>query len=226
MKSDSFFDESSTAPPCIRTGTHRGLLTQSAKCRPHVPPAVAKHSGVVGESKSGGLRVPSIPSYPATEHVQAKSTTRHRMEIAHRIHTSMQMTGMTGRSQRSLHGTWIFGQSGKQRERVQRNRMGSRPPVGKTKQPVVGAAALYLKNHSYGEYIFDWGWANAAKMQAFPTTPSSCVPCPSHPPPAADCCAWTRPSKSTSWMGCMGSCKPQMRSPFTFCSPPRRNTIV
>jgi predicted N-acyltransferase len=26
---------------------------------------------------------------------------------------------------------------------------------------IVGAAPLYLKQHSYGEYIFDWGWAEA-----------------------------------------------------------------
>jgi hypothetical protein len=26
---------------------------------------------------------------------------------------------------------------------------------------VVGAAPLYLKSHSYGEYVFDWGWADA-----------------------------------------------------------------
>ena len=26
---------------------------------------------------------------------------------------------------------------------------------------IVGAAPLYLKHHSYGEYIFDWGWAEA-----------------------------------------------------------------
>ena len=26
---------------------------------------------------------------------------------------------------------------------------------------VVGAVACYLKNHSYGEYVFDWGWADA-----------------------------------------------------------------
>ncbi len=26
---------------------------------------------------------------------------------------------------------------------------------------VVGAVPCYLKNHSYGEYVFDWGWANA-----------------------------------------------------------------
>ncbi len=26
---------------------------------------------------------------------------------------------------------------------------------------IAGAVPLYLKNHSYGEYIFDWGWADA-----------------------------------------------------------------
>lgn len=26
---------------------------------------------------------------------------------------------------------------------------------------VVGAAPLYLKSHSFGEYVFDWGWADA-----------------------------------------------------------------
>ena len=26
---------------------------------------------------------------------------------------------------------------------------------------LVGAVPLYLKNHSYGEYVFDWGWAEA-----------------------------------------------------------------
>lgn len=26
---------------------------------------------------------------------------------------------------------------------------------------LLGAAPLYLKNHSYGEYVFDWAWANA-----------------------------------------------------------------
>jgi predicted N-acyltransferase len=26
---------------------------------------------------------------------------------------------------------------------------------------LVGAVPLYLKGHSYGEYVFDWGWADA-----------------------------------------------------------------
>ncbi|NQV82739.1 MAG: N-acetyltransferase, partial [Rhodospirillales bacterium] len=28
-------------------------------------------------------------------------------------------------------------------------------------QQLVACAPLYLKNHSYGEYVFDWGWADA-----------------------------------------------------------------
>jgi hypothetical protein len=43
---------------------------------------------------------------------------------------------------------------------------------------LVGAAPLYLKNHSYGEYIFDWGWANAARGAGIPYYPKlvSAVP--------------------------------------------------
>lgn len=32
----------------------------------------------------------------------------------------------------------------------------------RTPRRLMGAAPLYLKSHSYGEYIFDWSWANAA----------------------------------------------------------------
>ena len=36
---------------------------------------------------------------------------------------------------------------------------------------LVGVAPLYLKSHSYGEYIFDWGWANAAQRARVPYYP-------------------------------------------------------
>jgi predicted N-acyltransferase len=29
---------------------------------------------------------------------------------------------------------------------------------------LIGAAPMYVKGHSYGEYIFDWSWANAAQQ--------------------------------------------------------------
>lgn len=43
---------------------------------------------------------------------------------------------------------------------------------------VVGRAPLYLKNNSYGEYIFDWGWAESAHRAGLPYYPKlvSAVP--------------------------------------------------
>jgi predicted N-acyltransferase len=55
--------------------------------------------------------------------------------------------------------------------------------LAKRANTVVGAAPLYLKNNSYGEYIFDWGWAESAHhaglayypklVSAVPFTPAS-----------------------------------------------------
>ncbi|MEL6344710.1 MAG: GNAT family N-acetyltransferase [Myxococcota bacterium] len=36
---------------------------------------------------------------------------------------------------------------------------------------LIGAAPLYVKDHSYGEYIFDWGWAQAANRAGLPYYP-------------------------------------------------------
>ena len=36
---------------------------------------------------------------------------------------------------------------------------------------LVGAAPVYLKNHSYGEYIFDWAWAESAHRSGIPYYP-------------------------------------------------------
>lgn len=43
---------------------------------------------------------------------------------------------------------------------------------------LVGAIPLYLKSDSYGEYIFDWGWASAAQRARIPYYPklTSAVP--------------------------------------------------
>jgi len=43
---------------------------------------------------------------------------------------------------------------------------------------LVGAVPLYLKTDSYGEYIFDWGWAGAAQRAGIPYYPKlvSAVP--------------------------------------------------
>ena len=43
---------------------------------------------------------------------------------------------------------------------------------------LIGAAPLYLKDNSYGEYIFDWGWARASSRAGVPYYPKlvSAVP--------------------------------------------------
>jgi len=38
-------------------------------------------------------------------------------------------------------------------------------------QRLVGAVPCYLKQHSYGEYVFDWGWANAYQRAGIPYYP-------------------------------------------------------
>jgi hypothetical protein len=43
---------------------------------------------------------------------------------------------------------------------------------------LVGAAPAYLKNHSYGEFVFDWAWAEAYRRHGLPYYPKivCCVP--------------------------------------------------
>lgn len=46
---------------------------------------------------------------------------------------------------------------------------------------LVGAVAAFIKTHSYGEYIFDWGWARAAQHAGIPYYPKLVVAAPVTP---------------------------------------------
>ena len=48
-----------------------------------------------------------------------------------------------------------------------------------------GACALYLKSHSYGEYVFDHAWANAYHQHGLPYYPKALVAPPFTPVPGA-----------------------------------------
>ena len=48
---------------------------------------------------------------------------------------------------------------------------------------MVGACALYLKAHSYGEYVFDWAWANAYAQHGLAYYPKALVAVPFTPVP-------------------------------------------
>ena len=48
---------------------------------------------------------------------------------------------------------------------------------------LLGACALYLKSHSYGEYVFDWAWANAYQQHGLAYYPKAVVASPFTPVP-------------------------------------------
>jgi predicted N-acyltransferase len=74
---------------------------------------------------------------------------------------------------------------------------------------MVGAAAIYLKTHSYGEYVFDWAWADAYRRHGLRYYPKLLGASPFTPVPGARrsrrrCEPWpTRPAcprhTSSSW---------------------------
>lgn len=50
-------------------------------------------------------------------------------------------------------------------------------------QQLVGACALYLKDHSHGEYVFDWAWARAYAQHGLAYYPKALVAVPFTPVP-------------------------------------------
>jgi predicted N-acyltransferase len=48
---------------------------------------------------------------------------------------------------------------------------------------LLAACVLYLKTHSYGEYVFDWAWANAYQQHGLPYYPKAVVAPPFTPVP-------------------------------------------
>jgi predicted N-acyltransferase len=50
---------------------------------------------------------------------------------------------------------------------------------------LVAACALYEKAHSYGEYVFDWAWANAYAQHGLPYYPKAVAAVPFTPVPGA-----------------------------------------
>ena len=56
-----------------------------------------------------------------------------------------------------------------------------RPLVARENGRLVAAAPLYLKQHSEGEFVFDWGWADAAERAGIPYYPKLLVGVPFTP---------------------------------------------
>lgn len=52
-------------------------------------------------------------------------------------------------------------------------------------ETLVAACPLYLKDHSYGEYVFDWAWANAYQQHGLPYYPKALIAVPFTPVPGS-----------------------------------------
>jgi uncharacterized protein len=50
---------------------------------------------------------------------------------------------------------------------------------------LAAGCALYLKDHSYGEYVFDWAWANAYEQHGVAYYPKALIAAPFTPVPGA-----------------------------------------
>jgi predicted N-acyltransferase len=48
---------------------------------------------------------------------------------------------------------------------------------------LIAACPLYVKGHSYGEYVFDWAWANAYEQHGVPYYPKATIAVPFTPVP-------------------------------------------
>ena len=60
---------------------------------------------------------------------------------------------------------------------------------------LVAACALYLKDHSYGEYVFDWAWANAYEQHGLAYYPKAVVASPFTPVPGVRLLARGAPAR-------------------------------
>ena len=59
-------------------------------------------------------------------------------------------------------------------------------------EELAGGCALYVKPHSYGEYVFDWAWANAYQQHGLDYYPKAVIAAPFTPVPGARLLARTQ----------------------------------
>lgn len=71
--------------------------------------------------------------------------------------------------------------AGAPRRRLQRSGWTSVYLLAEVEGRLVGAVPAFIKSHSYGEYIFDWGWANAASRAGLDYYPKLVIAAPATP---------------------------------------------
>jgi predicted N-acyltransferase len=71
------------------------------------------------------------------------------------------------------------------------------------------ACPFYIKDHSYGEYVFDWAWANAYEQHGLSYYPKAVVAVPFTPVPGTRLLARDAASRTLLVQGLVALCKQQ-----------------
>ena len=74
---------------------------------------------------------------------------------------------------------------------------------------LAAACALYLKSHSYGEYVFDWAWANAYEQHGVPYYPKAVAAVPFTPVPGTRLLARDAAARSALLRALVDWCRAQ-----------------
>jgi predicted N-acyltransferase len=84
------------------------------------------------------------------------------------------------------------------------------------------ACALYLKDHSYGEYVFDWAWANAYEQHGLAYYPKALAAVPFTPVPGSRLLARDADARAALVKAVLAWCKKEKQSSFhmLFAAPP------
>jgi predicted N-acyltransferase len=76
------------------------------------------------------------------------------------------------------------------------------------------ACALYLKDHSYGEYVFDWAWANAYEQHGLAYYPKAVAAVPFTPVPGSRLLARDASARTALVNAILAWCKQEQQSSF------------
>jgi predicted N-acyltransferase len=89
---------------------------------------------------------------------------------------------------------------------------------------LVAGCALYLKDHSYGEYVFDWAWAKAYSEHGLAYYPKALAAVPFTPVPGSRLLAIDAPARLALLQACLAHCQEQQLSSLhlLFTSPADR----
>lgn len=79
-------------------------------------------------------------------------------------------------------------------------------------ETLVAACPLYLKDHSYGEYVFDWAWANAYAQHGLAYYPKAVVAIPFTPVPGSRLLARDAQARQALIQALVGWCRSEQLS--------------